>query len=247
MSVAEIQCVKDLVGLVGKPGWVEFLAMSEPLSPPSEEPSYHETAHEQASAVVFDMGGVLVRLASLPDLLGAGHDTAQFWPRWLASPAVRSFERGDGSPELFAADLVDELNLTITPEEFLTNFTKFCTGLYPGALELVRDVRQKVQTAILSNTNSLHWSGQIDAPVIQSMCDRNYLSFQLGLLKPDGAVYRYVGDDLGVPAANIVFLDDNQINVDGARQAGWRAYVVSGPEEARRCLIDIGVLGDTAD
>ncbi len=240
MSVATSQCVKDLLGLVGKPGWVEFLAMPESTNQPSDDAS--SPGSGKPAVVIFDMGGVLVRLASLPDLLGVGQETADFWSRWLASPAVRTFERGDGAPEVFADQLVEELDLAITPDQFLANFVRFCTGLYPGAADLVNEVGSQVQTAVLSNTNALHWNNQADAAVIQTLCDRSYLSFQLGLLKPDAAIYRHVAADLGVRAEDIVFLDDNQINVDGARRAGWQAHVVAGPGQARDCLVRLGLL-----
>ena len=41
----------------------------------------------------------------------------------------------------------------------------------------------------------------------------------------------------------ILFLDDNQINVDGARAVGLRAELVRGVDQARRALRTAGLLG----
>ncbi len=205
------------------------------------EPGGGPLGGESVEVVVFDMGGVLVRLGSLPSLLGVDQRAEEFWPQWLSSPAVRQFERGGSSPESFARALVDELMLDLTPEEFLVNFNRFPTGLYPNAVELVGKVAEGYRTAVLSNTNALHWEGQVDAEVIQTLCHETFLSYQLGLLKPDEEVYVQVADDLEVDPQRIVFLDDNQINVDGARSAGWNAYVVVGPDEAMAQLIKLGL------
>ena len=49
----------------------------------------------EIDAVLFDMGGVIVRLRPIDELLAGDAMTAEeFWPKWLASPAVRAFERG---------------------------------------------------------------------------------------------------------------------------------------------------------
>lgn len=200
--------------------------------------------------MVFDMGGVLVRLGSLPDLLGldvrsqvrCGRSSRVlqaeewFWPRWLASPAVRDFERGAVTPDEFAWSFVAEFALTITPKEFLDNFSRFCQGLLPGAVELVRSVPPPATTALLSNTNDLHWRTQPDAATVAALCHHNFLSCRTGLLKPDRSCFDNVIQTLGVRPQAVLFLDDNAINVDGARGAGWQAEVVHGVDEAAEML-----------
>lgn len=189
------------------------------------------------------MGGVLVELGSLPELLGSGIDEKQFWPRWLSSPAVRLFERGHCSAEEFAAGAVDDLELTITAEDFLANFARFPRGLYPGAVELVTELSSRVEIGVLSNTNELHWETQPDAATLQSIVARPYLSYRLGEVKPDEALYRLVLEDLGRPAEEVLFLDDNDINVDGARQVGMVAETVKGPDQARLVLDRFDLVG----
>ena len=54
-------------------------------------------------AVVFDMGGVVVRLASLSEVLrGVDLPRDELWDRWILSESVRSFEGGRCSVEEFA-------------------------------------------------------------------------------------------------------------------------------------------------
>lgn len=191
--------------------------------------------------VLFDMGGVLVELAPLESVFGLdGAAAEEFWPRWLSSDAVRRFESGKGDIERFGRELVADLDLALTPEETIERFRRFPQGLFPGAVDLVASVADDIETGVLSNTNELHWQHQIDAPTVQGLCDRAFLSYQLGLVKPDAAIFEAVVDQLGCAAQSILFVDDNQINVDGARSAGLMAELAKGPSEAAEVLVRYG-------
>ena len=100
-----------------------------------------------------------------------------------------------------------------------------------------------VTTAILSNTNGLHWETQRDHERIRSLFDRTYLSYQMGLAKPDRAIFEHVIGDLGVDPGQIVFCDDNAVNVEAARQLGIDAVLTVGVAAASAALRDRGLLG----
>lgn len=193
------------------------------------------------------MGGVIVELGSLEELLGfepgSGDD---FWPRWLGSSAVRALETGRCDVQDFAAKLVDELELSLTPAQVVDRFVAFPRGLFPGAVELVESVRDDVVTGVLSNTNELHWEHQQDGEIVRALFaaphGRTYVSYQLGLLKPDRDIFDHVVADLGFSAERVLFIDDNQINADGAIAAGLQAAVAKGPVEAAAVLAHFGCL-----
>lgn len=194
------------------------------------------------TAVLFDMGGVLVELGPLDEFLGVGIRAEEFWPRWLASPTVRRFERGECSAAAFGTGLATEFDLELDADEVVERFRRFPRGLFPGAAELVRAVHPDVVTGVLSNTNALHWDHQRDGETIRSLFDRVYLSYELGAVKPDRAVFEAVVADLDRDPAEILFVDDNQLNVDGARAVGLDAHRAVGVDETRRILIARGVL-----
>ncbi len=193
--------------------------------------------------VLFDMGGVVVELGPLDELLGWTMPADEFWPRWLASPAVRAFERGRCTVDEFAVDLRAEFELPLGESDVVERFARFPRGLFPGAAAMVEEVRHRVTTAVLSNTNALHWETQIDAPTIAGLFDRRFLSYELGLVKPDADIFQRVLADLARPAETVLFLDDNQISVDAARREGLRAHRVWGVGEARAVLGRYGLLG----
>lgn len=203
-----------------------------------------ETADRAIEVVLFDMGGVLVKLGNLDEELGVQNMTSQeFWDRWLTSPAVRSLERGDADVDGFADALVAEFGLDMERSEVIDRFTGVPRGLFPGAVELVRSVPDAVRTGVLSNTNKVHWETQPDNEIMRALFQHNFVSYQIGLMKPDREIYDHVIDELGTEPATILFIDDNQMNVDGARAAGMRSEVAKGPEQASAVLAGYGLAG----
>jgi putative hydrolase of the HAD superfamily len=188
--------------------------------------------------VLFDLGGVLVRLGGIEEfgtLVGTSCEE-EIWRIWLRSSAVRRYERGLCTREEFARSAVEEFGIELTPEAFLERFLSWPKGLFAGAATLVGSVREDVHRAVLSNTNEMHWREQRDSTVIQQLFESHFPSHLLGLVKPDAAIYEHVVEVLQCPAHEILFLDDNQINVEGARAVGLTAQRAVGVEQAREIL-----------
>lgn len=195
------------------------------------------------AAVVFDMGGVLVELAPLEDMLvGVDLDRDELWERWILSGAVKAYEGGRCDVDEFLEMLIAELGVELDPAELLERFRSFPQGLFEGARELLDEVRAACPIGILSNTNDLHWSTQIDNEYLRGAFDHEYLSYAVGLVKPERDIYDHVVSDLNLAAERVLFLDDNLINVKGARAAGLKSEVVKGPSQARAALVAHGVL-----
>ena len=188
------------------------------------------------------MGGVLVELGPLDELLGVAMPAELFWPRWLGSEAVRRFERGLCTNQEFALELAADFDLTLSADELTERVGRFPRGLFEGAAELVRSLADGVVSGVLSNTNQLHWEHQVDAEILQGLFDHEFLSYRLGLVKPDAAIFEKVVDELALHPSQIVFLDDNELNVRAACGAGLDAHHTRGVGEARQVLAQRGLL-----
>jgi len=193
--------------------------------------------------VLFDLGGVLIELARMPTMGRFFGERAEdeIWARWLACPWVRRFERGGCGADEFARGMVETWSMPATPEVFLDAFLRWPRGLLPGARELARATRARVATGCLSNTNVLHAERHATEEAVYDLFDHRFLSHELGLVKPDREIYVHALERLGASAANVLFLDDNQINVDGARSVGLRAERARGIDEARAALARHGI------
>jgi putative hydrolase of the HAD superfamily len=194
--------------------------------------------------VLFDLGGVLIDFGGvtpMKELAGIDSDD-ELWSRWLTCRWVRSFERGDCSADDFAAGVVGDWGLSVEPGAFLAAFGSWPGGPLPGADELLQSVRRVVPAGCLSNTNTLHWQEQFARWPILDAFDFRFLSFELGAVKPVRILFVEVARLLPASPTRVLFLDDNLLNVEGARAAGFAATQVRGVAEARQALVDAGVL-----
>jgi HAD superfamily hydrolase (TIGR01509 family) len=193
--------------------------------------------------LLFDLGGVLVDFAGFDELGGLLTETperAEVRGRWITSKSVRQFERGDITPPQFAVGVVDELQLDLSPEEFLSAFVSWARGPYPGARSLLCELRRTHRLACLSNSNELHTP--LHRQSIEPLMDVYYFSNELGLVKPDREIYEQVLSDLDVPPGRIAFFDDTHVNVEAAREVGITAFEVEGITALTATLQRLGVL-----
>ena len=198
--------------------------------------------------VLFDLGGVLIQfegVAALREL--AGLDTAEeALRRWLESRWVQRFERGECSPDQFSSGVVVEWGLPVTPERFLDLFRQWPIGPFDGAADLLAEVKDQVPVGCLSNTNVVHWTDQLDRWAFLGQFDFRFLSFELGRVKPDPAVFEVVAGMLPYSRDRVLFLDDSAVNVDGARSRGFVAEHVCGVDASRGVLFDAGIIDSSS-
>jgi glucose-1-phosphatase len=199
----------------------------------------------QIKVILFDLGNVLVDLgdkASLNDMLGMAGEEADIWQHWLASPVVKAFDSGQISFDSFAENRVNTIPSLGTLSEFKERFTQWPIGLYEGAVQLVSSVKPQFHRAILSNTNAAHWPRLMDEMQLSGLFHSYFASHHLGEVKPEKAIYQKVLDQLHVEASNVLFIDDNQVNIDQALAMGIHAFRVKGIEQASKVLRDHGLL-----
>ena len=195
--------------------------------------------------ILFDLGGVLVELVGVQTMLNwlpNNVNENQLWEMWLTSSAVRKFETGKCEPNEFAENIISEMQLPVSVEEFLFHFTQWPKQLFEGSYALLSKLQSEYTLALLSNTNTLHWNKIVNEMNIASFFDHLFLSHKTGLLKPDKEVFLFSLKSLKCDPADLIFLDDNIINVTSARSIGITAYTTKGLEQAESVLENIGIL-----
>lgn len=187
--------------------------------------------------ILFDLGGVLMDFAGLRRLQAVvpgapSYDEVQ--TRWLGSSAVRDFELGRLDPTRFAERFVTEWSLDQSATSFLAEFKAWARGFYPGVLPLLDRLRQRCRLACLSNSNELHMAVLRDS--MEGQFERQFISCEMGLAKPEPALFEVVIRELGVAGSDILFFDDSEQNVWAAESAGMVGERVGGPDELRERL-----------
>lgn len=67
------------------------------------------------------------------------------------------------------------------------------------------------------------------------------VSGEVGLIKPDEAIYHLHAETFGLAPASTLFIDDSEANVRGARNAGWNAVLFQDAETLADDLRRFGV------
>lgn len=195
--------------------------------------------------LLFDVLGVLAEDSDTitKSVLEATHMTnEELWGFWVKSPAVREFDTGRISGNVFAERLMQEMGDPAKPEEFLEMFGSWIAGLYDGTEALLGRIPSTYKKACFSNTNEILWPPVRDEYGLGDLLDAYYLSHEMGMLKPDNEAFEYVISDLDVAPERIAFFDDLELNVNSAKEAGISAFHTRGIKDLEDVLERLEVL-----
>jgi HAD superfamily hydrolase (TIGR01509 family) len=103
-------------------------------------------------------------------------------------------------------------------------------GAYCGELDVeMRDfvarLRPRLKTAILSNSADGARREEQRRYDFESLVDGIVYSHEVGIAKPDPAVFRLTEQLLGVAGDEVVFIDDHDGHIAAARAHGWLAVL----------------------
>ena len=113
-----------------------------------------------------------------------------------------------------------------------------------AVLALVREVRSRTRVGLLTNGTS-RLAADLDRLGIADEFDVIFNSCELGVAKPDLAIYELVCAKLGLEPASVFFVDDSPGHVDAARDAGLQAVLFVDAVLLADELRDAGVLERT--
>ena len=188
-------------------------------------------------AVIFDFGGVLVRTedrkprADLAARLDMTYDelSALIFDSQSAIQATKGEITADAH-----WDAVQKL-LGLSDAEIEQVRTEFWAGdvLDEDLVNLLRDLRPRYSTVLLSNAWDDLRQMIEDVWQIDDAFDRLVISAEIGLVKPNLEIYQWMISQLGMEPAKAVFVDDFLHNVEGARAAGLQAIHFQSADQAQ--------------
>lgn len=181
--------------------------------------------------VCFDWGGVILRIcrsweegcerAGLPvrgksaakKCVEARHRLSQRYQTGQMSDAAYFKGVGEASDGKYEPDEIAKIHHAWLIEEF------------KGVDALVAELndKPKVATAMLSNTNTLHWARRETEFTTASKIEHQWASHLFGLAKPDEKIYSAFERRVSATGAQILFFDDLEDNVKAAGELGWLA------------------------
>jgi epoxide hydrolase-like predicted phosphatase len=205
----------------------------------------------QIKAIVFDFGGVMATFfrpelfQALEDDLGlqAGSLSEILW----RSPEWRLAEVGAIGEQEYWRRIAPRLGFHSQPEQTQARIRDLQRALFgdvevdPEMVDLVRGLRSRYRTGLLSNTSVSQPQRLLQRYSLEGLFDVVVLSADVGLAKPDPAIYRLALERLGTEPEMAVFVDDYEPNVVAAAEQGIQGVHFSGYEELVSVLEELGV------
>ena len=202
----------------------------------------------EIEALLFDLGGVVIDI-DIERMLQhwlpySALDLAQMRERLYPDDAYRRHELGDLDGPAYMKHLAEVFELTADTASVAAGWNAMLANQIDQTLDLVEAVNDRIPCHVFSNTSALHhrvWAHRF--PRIHRLFDRLFLSFEIGMRKPEPAAFAAVTQAIGVEPESILFFDDLAENVAGARAAGLRATQVRSPADVARVLDELGLIG----
>jgi len=196
-------------------------------------------------AVVFDLGNVLLRFDDTiaRDRMAArtGRTAGEIETYFRGTPHATHLALGKITGQRFYRTVSKDLGFDGDYEEFAAIWSEIFMPIKP-MLELAAGLATRLPRLLLSNTNAIHMRYILDRfPVLQAFDDQ-ILSYEVGLLKPDRAIYELTLRQSGLEAERTLFIDDLRANVEGALAVGMRAIVFVDAAQVRQELTKHGVM-----
>ncbi|MBZ0060265.1 MULTISPECIES: glucose-1-phosphatase [unclassified Leclercia] len=183
---------------------------------------------------IFDLGNVIVDI-DFNRVLGAWSNfsrvpLATLKQSFTMGEAFHQHERGEITDEVFAEKLCQEMELSLSYEQFSHGWQAIFVGIRSDVIAIMHKLREQGhRVVVLSNTNRLHttfWPEEY--PEVKAAADKIYLSQEMGMRKPEARIYQAVLQAEGFSAGDAVFFDDNVDNIEGANQLGITSILVTG-------------------
>jgi len=177
-------------------------------------------------AVVIDIGGVL-------EIVDDARWPAAWIARWRAigearlSPPALELNRDKMTERQLRKSYQDELELSDHQADAMMAdmWDSYCGRLDVAMRDFVAGLRPRYRTAILSNSFDGARREEQRRYDFAGLVDTIVYSHEVGVAKPDRAVYDLTAARVGAQPGEILLLDDSLVAVEGARAAGWSAVL----------------------
>lgn len=192
-----------------------------------------------AVTVIFDLGGVLVDLdwgkvceplANLSDL-----SYAAVRKEVQNGPIVQASMSGHLDPQEFHQAISAKIHVDIAFDPFIDIWNGLLSGNEDMA-PLVEELGSDHRLVLASNTDAIHFMYARQHFHVLGAFDQYFLSYEMGLIKPDPAYFHHVLDGLQTAANDCLFIDDRPENVQSAREIGMNALVFESVDGLKKDL-----------
>jgi putative hydrolase of the HAD superfamily len=197
-------------------------------------------------AIVFDLGGVLIDLdfdrcvRAFREILGYERIT-ELLDLWHQKGIYGDMEAGLITADEFRAEVLRESRPGCVPADVDRAMAGLLVSMDPKKVPLLEELSRQYPVYGLSNNNEIsvkrmHDIYEENGLDWRRIFRKEFISCRMKMLKPSREIFDAAAAEIGLPPAEILFVDDSQTNVDGALSAGWQAIYYAQGTDLRACV-----------
>jgi putative hydrolase of the HAD superfamily len=205
----------------------------------------NESQTAEIEALILDYGEVLCHRPSLHEVgqLATlfGLSLESFIELWDRSRPI--YDRGSLTPEAYWLQFATEAQASINRQQ-IEQLRRWEVAMWsnvnPAMVRWSRQLNDAgIKTALLSN---MHPDLVRHVRTFDWLQRFTVLAFsaEVGLVKPEAAIYEYTLRNLSTAAAKTIFVDDRELNIQAARALGIRAIQFRSVAQLQSDLRELG-------
>jgi glucose-1-phosphatase len=212
-----------------------------------DSPDTSLVTKQNIDGLLFDIGGVVFEI----DFVRA----VQTWSSWSRlsaeeiqyrfkmDEAYEQHERGQMQSAEYFNHLRKVLELEADDAEIELGWNAIFQAEMVDTVSCILAAKDKLPCFAFSNSNPVHQKFWMDAyPRAIASFHEIFVSSELGWRKPEREAFDAISRKTGISLERILFFDDTEENVTGARAAGMQAVHVRSHTDVKKALTAIGVL-----
>lgn len=199
------------------------------------------------TAVVFDLGGVLVDWNPRYLFRKLTSDAAAI-EYFLSNVCTQHWNEGRDAGQTFVEGIAELTALHPQHESWIRAYferwPEMLAGDFPGTVDILKEIRREQRQRLFALSN---WSAETFPYALErfpflQLFEKILVSGHEKLIKPDPRFFALLADRHQVDFKRAVFIDDVEKNVRAARDLGFHAIRFTDPVSLRQNLLDLGVL-----
>ncbi len=185
--------------------------------------------------IIFDLGGVIIDIDPQRAVDAfANHvykkntgNIAELYDKIVEGTLLMDYEKGLIDDKAFREKLNEKLEIELSDNTFDEAFNALLIDYKMPRLKAIESLRKNHRVFLLSNTCHIHYQfynrllmDKYGYKDLSDLFEKMYLSFEMGMRKPDTRIFKEVIKDAGLKPEHTVFVDDSLQNIEAARAAG---------------------------
>ncbi len=199
----------------------------------------------EIDTVVFDIGNVLVDFAwekFIEDKGFTGEIAERIGKASVLSDDWKEIDRGVLSIEEIIGNFVkNDPEIKEQIEKTFSDFNNICIKRDATIPWITALKTAGYKVLYLSNYSGQVLEGTKEAMAFREFTDGGILSYTEHMIKPDREIYDLLVERYNLTPSKTVFIDDTPVNVEAAKNYGWKGIVFKDYKQVKEELEELGV------